>query len=204
MITSNKRIVGFVAAAGAAVIGLSGSATAQSVIGGQKDPGGPFSASLERRHAEQNLRALPQQLRDTREKNFKDPKAIKQMNEDFLRLQTIRANLAKKFAAGGLHGSPDLRDSAQEIGRRASRLRSMLVLSESRADIEIRSDSSPSVESINDRAFQLCLEISRFTENPMFRANGVITGKQVSEAAEALDTVIALAAVVRKESDRVH
>lgn len=80
----------------------------------------------------------------------------------------------------------------------------MLALSEEINDVEIRTDRSPTVESINDRAFQLCIEISRFTENPMFKTNGVITAKQVTEAAKALDTVIALAAAVQKESGRVR
>lgn len=179
-------------------------AVSAQVLGGQADAAGPFSASLERRHAEQNLRALPQRIREKREQNFKDPKVLKQMNEDFLKLQTIRAEMAKIFASGGLHQSSQLKESSADIKRRASRLRSLLLLSEEPGDIEIRLERSPTVESVNDRAFKLLLEISRFTENPMFKTNGIITAKQVTEAAKALDTVIALAAAVEKESGRVR
>jgi len=178
--------------------------SAQSVSGTQLNPAGPFSASLERRRAEQDLRALPVRLREKRQQNFKDPKVLEQMNEDFLTLQTIRAEMAKKFAMGDVHQSSFLKQSSKDIERRASRLRSTLALSEEPEDIKIRLERSPSIESVNDRAFQLCLEISRFTENPMFRANGVITAKQVTEAAKALDTVIALAEAVQKESSRVR
>lgn len=177
---------------------------AQSVSGTQLNPAGPFSASLERRRAEQDLRALPVRLREKRQQNFKDPKILQQMNEDFVRLQTIRAEMAKTFASGGLHQSSFLKLSSEDVERRASRLRSTLALSEEPEDIEIRPERSPSIESLNDRAFQLCLEISRFTENPMFRANGVITAKQVTEAAKALDTVIALAEAIQKELSRVR
>ena len=177
---------------------------AQSVSGTQLNPAGPFSVSLERRRAEQDLRALPVRLREKRQQNFKDPKVLRQMNEDFLGLQTIRAEMAKTFASGGLHQASFLKLSSEDLERRASRLRSTLALSEKPEDIEIRLERSPSIESLNDRAFQLCLEISRFTENPMFRANGVITAKQVTEAAIALDTVIALAEAVQKESSRVR
>ncbi len=176
----------------------------QSVSGTQLNPAGPFSVSLERRRAEQDLRALPIRLREKRQQNFKDPEVLQQMNEDFLKLQTIRAEMARMFASGGLHQASFLKQSSKDVERRASRLRSTLALSEEPEDIQIRLERSPSIESLNDRAFQLCLEISRFTENPMFRANGVITVKQVTEAAKALDTVIALADAVQKESSRVR
>ncbi len=179
-------------------------ATAQSVSGTQLNPAGPFSVSLERRRAEQDLRALPIRLREKRQQNFKDPRVLEQMNEDFLKLQAIRAELAKMFASGGLHQSSFLKQSSKDVERRASRLRSTLALSDEPEEIQIRLERLPSIESLNDRAFQLCLEISRFTENPMFRANGVITAKQVTEAAIALDTVIALAEAVQKESSRVR
>ncbi len=178
--------------------------SAQSVSGTQANPSGPFSASLERRRAEQDLRALPVRLREKREQNFKDPKILQKMNEDFLKLQTIRAEIAKTFASGGMVEIARLKEFSEDVKRRASRLRTMLALSDEPEDIDIRLERSPTAESVNDRAFQLCLEISRFTENPLFRANGVLTAKQITEAAKALDTVIALAAAVEKESGRTH
>lgn len=178
--------------------------TVRAQSGIQLNPAGPFSASLEQRRAEQELRALPVKLREKRQQNFKDPKVLQQMNEDFLRLQTIRAEMAQKFGSGGLHQSSYLKQSSREIEKRASRLRSTLALSEEPEDIDIRLEPSPSIESLNDRAFQLCLEISRFTENPMFKSNGVITAKQLTEASLALDTVIALAEAVQKESSRIR
>ncbi|MEQ1764981.1 MAG: hypothetical protein ABL984_17775 [Pyrinomonadaceae bacterium] len=203
MVRANSQIIGTVLICTIA-IGLSAYSTLAQVLGGQADAAGPFSASLERRQAEQNLRGLPLRLQEKREQNFKDPKVLKQMNEDFIRLQTIRAEMARTFAAGGRHQASQLGQSSEDIKRRASRLRSMLALSEKPEDIEIRLERSPTVESVNDRAFKLCIEISRFTENPMFRTNGVITAKQVTDAAKALDTVIALAGAVKKESGRVR
>ena len=203
MVKANGQLIGRVLIFGASVC-LSASSISAQVLGGQADAAGPFSASLERRYAEQNLRALPQRIREKRQQNFTDPKVLKQMNEDFVKLQTIRAEMARTFASGGLHETSQLKESSTDVRRRATRLRSLLLLSEEPEDIEIRLEPSPTVESINDRAFELCLEISRFTENPMFRTNGVITAKQVTGAAKALDTVIALAEAVQKESDRVR
>ena len=203
MVSANSQLKGIVLICAVSIC-LNAHSISGQVLGGQADAAGPFSASLERRQAEQNLRGLPLRLREKRERNFKDPKVLEQMNEDFLKLQTIRAEMVKTFASGGLVRSAHLKESSDDVKRRASRLRSMLALSEEINDVEIRTDRSPTVESINDRAFQLCIEISRFTENPMFKTNGVITAKQVTEAAKALDTVIALAAAVQKESGRVR
>ena len=203
MVRANGQLIGIVLICTVSLCFGARSVSSQ-VLGGQADAAGPFSASLERRQAEQNLRALPQRIREKREQNFKDPRVLKQMNEDFLMLQTIQAEMAKTFAAGGLHQSSKLKESSADVRRRATRLRSLLLLSEEPEDFEIRLESSPTIESLNDRAFQLCLEISRFTENPMFRANGVITARQVTEAAKALDTVIALAEAIQKELSRVR
>jgi hypothetical protein len=185
------------------VISLCLSVSGQSVVGGQANPAGPFTASLERRQAEQELRGLPQRLREKREHNFTDPKVLKQMNEDFLKLQTVRAEMVKSFVAGTTIPPPSLRRSSDELKRRATRLRSMLALSEESEKVELPTERSPTIESVNDRAYQLCIEISRFTENPMFRSNGVITARQVTEAAKSLDTVISLADALERESERI-
>ena len=174
------------------------------VVGGQANPAGPFTASLERRQAEQDLRGLPLRLREKRQQNFNDSKVLKQMNEDFLKLQIIRAEMVKSFAASVSISPAHLAQHADELKRRASRLRSMLALSEEFEKIEFRRESSPTIESVNDRAYQLCIEISRFTENPMFKTQGVITAKQVAEAAKALDTLISLADALERESERIR
>lgn len=175
-------------------------ASAQSQPGIAANPLGPFASSVERRRAEQDLRALPLKLRERRERNLNDPEILKQMNEDFLEIQAIRAGMVKTFATGRVIEPGVLGESAHEVKRRASRLRSRLALSEEIADVEIPKQETPSSESINDRAFNLCIEISRFTENPLFRRGSVITIKHANEASKALDSVIALAEAIRKES----
>ena len=76
--------------------------------------------SIERRLAEQDLRALPLKLRERRERNFADPKIREQMNEDFLRMQTIRADMVNTFSTGGLI-DPDILEGSGG-GSQASRL----------------------------------------------------------------------------------
>ena len=82
-------------------------------------------------------------------------------------------------------------------------MRSMLALTEEISDRDLPADPSPTVESLNDRAFKLCIEINRFTENPMFKKNSAITVRHANEASGTLDTVIALAESIEKEARRL-
>src|SRR5262245_43283525 len=138
---------------------------------------GPFAHSMERRLAEQDLRSLPLKLRERRERNLSDPKILEQMNEDFLRIQAIRAEMVGTFSAGGLIDPGILKDLAGEVKRRSSRLRSMLVLVEDSESDERNTESPKTVEALNDQAYNLCIEISRFTENPIFKSKGVLTAQ---------------------------
>ena len=90
---------------------------AQSVVGqssttATQNPLGPFAHSMERRLAEQDLRSLPLKLRERRERNLSDPKILEQMNEDFLRIQTIRAEIVGKISAGSVMDPSALKELA--------------------------------------------------------------------------------------------
>lgn len=126
------------------------------------------------------------------------------MNEDFLRIQAIRAEMVKAFGSNSKLVPQELRAASGDVKRRATRLRTMLALAEEHADEELRPDPNASLESVNARAFQLCLEISRFTGNPLFKQKGVITISHAKDASEALDAVIAMSAVLQKESARLE
>ena len=167
------------------------------------NPLGPFTEPLERRRAEQDLRSLPLKLRERRERNLTDPRILEQMNEDFVEIQTIRAGMVKSFASGAVIDPDTLRKAAREVKRRGTRLRSMLALTEEVSVRDLPEDPNPTVGSVNDRAFKLCIEISRFTENPMFKRNSPITVKHANEASATLDLVIALAGVIEKEARRL-
>jgi hypothetical protein len=79
----------------------------------------------------------------------------------------------------------------------------LLALSDEHDDVEVPRATPLSVESMSARAFQLCLEISRFTGNPMFKTKGVITINNAKKASETLDLLISLAAMLEKESDNL-
>jgi hypothetical protein len=169
-----------------------------------QNPLGPFAHSIERRLSEQDLRALPLKLRERRERNMKDPKILELMNEDFLRLQTIRADMVKTFSTGKLIEPGVLKDLAADVKRRASRLRSMLVFSDESGATKPKIEKPRTVESLNDQAFRMCIEISRFTENPIFKSKGAITARLSSEADQTLELVVRLAGSIQKGSANLH
>jgi hypothetical protein len=177
--------------------------SAQNQGGVPANPLGPFTESVERRRAEQELRSLPLKLRERRERNLADPKILEQMNEDFIEIQTIRAGMVKIFASGAVMQPEALHKAAREVKRRGTRLRSMLALTEEISTRQLPSDPRPTLESVNDRAFKLCIEISRFTENPLFKTTSAITIKHAKEASRALDAVIVLAGLVEKEARKL-
>jgi len=169
-----------------------------------QNPVDPFAISVERRLAEQDLRALPLKLRERRARNLADPKILEQMNEDFLRIQAIRAEMVKTFSAGKLIEPGFLKDPAAEVKQRASRLRSMLALSDEADGDKPKIEKPRTVESLNDQAFRMCIEISRFTENPIFKSKGAITARHSSEADRALELVVSLAVSIQKASANLH
>lgn len=123
------------------------------------------------------------------------------MNEDFLRIQAIRAELVKAFGSGAEIEPRKLESSASEIRKRAMRLRESLALTEENSNLKVSREPEPSIKTVNARAFELCLEISRFTGNPLFKSKGVITIAHAKEAGLSLDTIVALARVVQNEAD---
>ncbi len=183
--------------ASAAVL-LCGTAAAQLA---SPNPTGPFADSIERRRAEQDLRSLPQKLRRRLDQNLSDRRIVEQMNEDFLRIQAIRAELVKAFGSGAEIEPRKLESSASEIRKRAMRLRESLALTEENSNLKVSREPEPSIKTVNARAFELCLEISRFTGNPLFKSKGVITIAHAKEAGLSLDTIVALARVVQNEAD---
>ena len=178
-------------------------AAAQMKPSPSANPLGPFSESIERRLREQDLRSLPQRLRERRVHSIANPQLIKQMNEDFMRIQTIRAEAVRVIATGTTFDLKKLERDSDEVRKRASRLRGSLALSDERG-AKRPSKKIVTMELVNDAVFDLCIEISRFTENPMFKANGVYTVRDATDAIKALDAVIALAGATAKAAERLR
>lgn len=178
---------------------------AQGAGGVSAKPTGPFSASLEQRESEQALRSLSGRTRERRSRSFSNPQILKQMNEDFVLIQAIRREMVQQITAGQPFNLRPLEDETDEIRKRATRLRNSLALTDESPEKTPPSGiRSLTRESIADAVFDLCLEISRFTENPIFKANGVYTVRDAKDASLALDRLILLAGQISKEAERLR
>lgn len=169
-------------------------------------PQGPFADSLERRDREVALRSLPATMGEKKAARRVSPEVLKQINEDFTRIQIVRRELVDNIAAGKRFEYARLSNDASEIRKRATRLKNSLVLFDERADNsrELFTKVEFDEQEIQEAASKLCLEISRFIENPIFKSTGAYRAQDAAEAGRTLDTVINLSLNVRDSAERLR
>jgi len=188
------------------VLTLGGSVYAQSTVPNiANSPTGPFGDSLERRNRETALRSIMMMGNGRRPDPRIDRATLKQLNDDFTRIQVIRLGMVRDIKDRKHFEYRRLSDDAAEIRKRASRLRDGLALSE-REENDRRPFEKVEFdqEKIQDAASDLCLEISRFTENPMFRQGAVFNVRNAKEAEHALDAVINLSINIKNSADKLR
>ena len=187
-------------------IGISASAShAQAVnVAAPTNSGDPFGEAKERRSRETALRSIAMigaNKRDPREQQA----FLKQLNDDFTQIQIIRLNMVKNISDGRPFEFKRLASNASEIRKRAARLRSSLAL---RPDNLPEPKDQKAVEyndaTIQDAASSLCVEISRFTTNPLFKENAVYNLRFATEADNALQTIIALSDSIKNSAYKLR
>ena len=184
---------------------LSSAAHAQAIsVAAPSNSGDPFGEAKERRSRETALRSITMigpNKRDPREQRA----LLDQMNDDFKYLQVIRLGMVENIAAGRSFEYKRLAGDVSEIRKRAARLRASLAL---------RNDTSPDQQerkpieydqvSIQNAASDLCLEISRFTTNPIFRANAVYNFRFATEADTSLGSIINLSDDIKNSAAKLR
>jgi hypothetical protein len=169
------------------------------------EPNSPLREALERRRRETALRSITMIGTEKR-----DPRAqqalLEQMNDDFKQIQVIRLGMVKDIADGKQFEYKRLADDAAEIKKRTARLRSSLALLEDKDVVD--KPGAKRVEyqqdTIQDAASDLCLEISRFTTNPLFKEGAVYTLRYAIEADNTLDTIINLSANIKNSAEKLR
>jgi len=163
----------------------------------------PFGEAKERRSRETALRSVTMigpNKRDPREQQA----FLAQLNDDFKQIQIIRLSMVKNIAAGRSFEYKQLESESSEIKKRASRLRSSLAL---RKDGETEQKEAQADEftadNIQNAASDLCLEISRFTTNPLFRDGAVYNVRYAHEADKTLGTIINLSESIKNSAEKL-
>jgi HD-GYP domain-containing protein (c-di-GMP phosphodiesterase class II) len=130
---------------------------------------------------------------------------LDQLNEDFKQIQLIRIGMIKSIAIAKPIEYKQLSKDADEIRKRALRLKASLALTENTDNVR---QESPKVEYQNDTiqkaASDLCLEISRFTTSPLFKPGAVYNIRYATEADRALDTVISISSNIKTSAEKLR
>jgi hypothetical protein len=172
--------------------------------GVQTNSADPFREALERRSRETALRSVTMIGTHTSDPRLQRA-LIAQMNEDFKQLQVIRLGMVKDIADGKSFQYKRLASDASEIKKRAQRLRSSLALLEDKdAGKTTEKDAGYDARTIQDAASDLCLQISRFTTNPLFNPGAVYNLRYATEADQALDTVITLSVNIKNSAEKLR
>src|SRR5437762_2403101 len=170
----------------------------------QNSPNGPVTDALERRSREVALRSITMTGRDKPDSRA-NIALLRQMNEDFKQIQLVRLGMVNDIKDGKRFEYKRLSDDASEIRKRAVRLKVSLAFSEEkeRPEQEFQRIDFDDAK-IQDAASDLCLEISRFTENPMFRPGATFNVRYAAEAERALNTVINLSTNIKNSDDKLR
>ena len=181
------------------------SALAQTNDGGiQSNLGSPLRDALERRSREIKLRSI--NMTGTTKRDPREQQALlKQMNEDFREIQLIRLEMVKEIAVGKPLEYKRLANDASEIRKRTARLRSLLALVDDKeTERKEAKTNTYDVNSIQDAASDLCIEISRFITNPLFNDGAVYNLRFAIEADKTLESIIKLSTNLKYSADKLR
>ena len=169
------------------------------------NPSGPFADSIERRNRETALRILKVENAGRDLSGSISPAVLERFNNDLKRIQIVRMGLVRDIKDAKLFEYDRLIRDTAEIRSRAGRIRAFF------ADAEKQTDDKPGVRmaeydetTIQEAVFNLCLEISRFIENPIFRSKPAYTARDAAEAAKTLDAVIELSSNIKNSAEALQ
>lgn len=169
----------------------------------------PFRDMRERRQREAQLRSVETRLRESaRRRGVAAEAALKQVNEDFARIQVLHNEIVRDLSA---HSVPDRRlvaEAAAEIHKRAMRLKKFLLpdgleATPKETPKEMKEQrAEPTDDQMRDALVKLCRRIENFVENPMFNASGVVDVEQSARAGSDLLRIIQLSDSIKRESSK--
>ncbi len=166
-------------------------------------PTGPFTEALERRNRETALRSLKVDPAERRPAAVADPAVVERLNEDFKRIQVVRLGLVRDIKQGSAFEYGRLEKDAAEIKKLAGRLRTFFDGPEMEEIGRVPAKVEFDKQQIPEAVHKLCLEISRFLENRMFKSQAAYNARDAAEAARTLETVMELSANIKRSAEKL-
>ena len=183
----------------AAVIGLATEALGQARPNTPQLPPGTVT-NPEMHDRETNITLME---RGNEEAKNRDA-ALKQMNEDFQRIQTLGMDLSNVSLAGNPPDYKKVSETASDIKVRATRLKNSLVLPPSGKDEKRRKEQDEDKTELASMLSALSDSIKSFAGNPIFqqRAQQPADAQDVAKARVDLDEVIRLSSRIIMAADQ--
>ena len=133
--------------------------------------------------------------------------AIEQTKNDFKRIQLLRNDLIDLLVSKRALDYKQLSEQADEINKRANRLKSFLMKSPEKEDGgEKKGEATPAVydePAMRSALVKLCNTIHSFTGNPMFKNPAVVDAQQPARAGSDLLAIIELSENVKHNAERM-
>jgi hypothetical protein len=132
--------------------------------------------------------------------------AVKQLNEDFKRIQVIRNDVAHALVGGGTLDYARISDEVAELKKRAQRMQTYLALQRAPSALEEKgqADEAELDEGhMKNALVRLCRRIDSFVANPKFKSPGVVDVEGTAKAGRDLQEIITLSNAVRSNAGRL-
>jgi len=186
-------------------------ASAQGAPAGSGAPGrvNPKDDTQGRTNREARLRSAELEATSTQVNQKQLAAAIEQTKNDFKRIQLVRNELVDLLVSKRPLEYKPLAEQAEEINKRAHRLKSFLMKPPAEATqpaAEKKPEAAPpEYDEAGMRAalVKLCNTIHSFTGNPMFKNPDVIDAEQPAKAGGELLTIIELSENVKLNAERL-
>jgi hypothetical protein len=132
--------------------------------------------------------------------------AVKQLGEDFRRIQVIRNDVARALVVSGALDYARVSEQAVEVRKRALRMQTYLGLRDPKEDEKQQHDAAahaPGEGELKQALVRLCKRIDSFVASPRFKSPGVVDVDGDAQAGRDLREIIALSAAVREGAERL-
>lgn len=132
--------------------------------------------------------------------------AVKQLGEDYRRIQIIRNDVARTLVGGGALDYARVSEQAVEVRKRALRMQTYLGLGDPKEEEKRQHDAGaapPGEGELKQALVRLCKRIDSFVASPRFKSPGVVDVDGDAKAGRDLREIISLSAAVREGASRL-
>jgi len=130
--------------------------------------------------------------------------AVKQLGDDFRRIQVIRNDVARALVAGAPLDYGRVSEQAAEVRKRALRMQAYLALRDEKVEERQHAETAAlDKEELKGALVRLCKRIDSFVANPRFKSPDVVNVEGNERAGRDLREIISLSAAVRESAERM-